>query len=116
MEVQTYFGAVRFLGIVELINTLEWLHPMELRNSKKSISIQWILGQGALTVRWARNGVTSQAEDVQGWSGMGWGGMHTATRPRANKNLNESPQHLARPLSTGGHTTLPPCGAPTDFV
>jgi hypothetical protein len=50
-----------------------------------------------------------------GW----WGGVHTATRPRANKNLDESPQHLARPLSTGVHTTLPPCppcGFPTDFV
>ena len=51
-----------------------------------------------------------------GLEGDGWGGMHTATRPRANTNLNESPQHLARPLSTGGNTTLPPCGAPTDFV
>jgi hypothetical protein len=45
-----------------------------------------------------------------GWRGMGGGGVHTATRPRAKQNLDESPQHLARPLSTGGHTTLPMWG------
>jgi hypothetical protein len=38
---------------------------------------------------------------------------HKAT---SQTNLNESPQHLAGPLSTGGHTTLPPCGVPTKFV
>jgi hypothetical protein len=45
-----------------------------------------------------------------GLEGDGWGGVHTAPGPRAKQNLDESPQHLARPLFTGGHTTLPPCG------
>jgi hypothetical protein len=35
---------------------------------------------------------------------------------QAKHTLNESPQLLAQPLSTGGHTTLPPLGVPTDFV
>jgi hypothetical protein len=56
---------------------------------------------------------TSQAEDVQGWRGMGGGGCIQAQGHEPTNILNESPQHLARPLSTRGHTTLPPMwGAP----
>jgi hypothetical protein len=47
---------------------------------------------------------------------MGWGEDIQRQGHEPTNTLNESPQHRARPLSTGGHTTLHPCEAPTDFV
>ena len=50
---------------------MEWLHPMALRNSEAILfhpRIFWPGGShGAVGQEWA----TSQAEDVQGWRGMG---------------------------------------------
>jgi hypothetical protein len=113
-EVQRHLGAAGFLGIAELTNTLEWLHPMELRNSEAILFHPRDLGPGGSHGAVGRSGATSQADEVQGWRGMVGGSAysHKATR---QTNLDESPQHLARPLSTGGHTTLPPCGVPTGW-
>jgi hypothetical protein len=92
---------------------------MELRNSEAILFHPTDFGpgasHGAVEQEWGNKSSRGRA----GLEGVGWGGVHTATRQRANKNLDESPQHLARPLSTGVHTTLqpcPPCGVPTDFV
>ena len=63
---------------------------------------------GAVGQEWGNQSSRGRA----GLEGDGWGGMHTATRPRANKNLNASPQHLARPLSTCGAYHPPPKWAP----
>jgi hypothetical protein len=88
---------------------------MELRSSEAILFYPRGFGPGGSHGAVARSGAKSQADEVQGWRGMGgWSAYsHKATR---QTNLDESPQHLARPLSTGGHTTLPPCGIPTDFV
>jgi hypothetical protein len=103
-------GTHKHIGVV---------HPMELRNSEAILFHPTDFGpggfHGAVGQEWGKKSSRGRA----GLEGDGWGGVHTATRPRANKNLDESPQHLARPLSTGVHTTLPPCptcGFPTDFV
>ncbi len=95
-----HIGVAASHGIVQFQKIL--FHPMDFGPGGS---------HGAVGQEWGNQSSRERA----GLEGDGWG-MHTATRPRANKNLNESPQHLARPLSTGGHTTLHPCGAPTDFV
>jgi hypothetical protein len=62
-----------------------------------------------------RRGATRQADEVEGWRGMGRGSAYSHKATSQTK-LDESPQHLARPVSTGRRTTLPACGAPTDLV
>ena len=114
-EIQRHFGAVGFLGIAEPTNTLECLHPMEVRNSEEILFHPRDFGPGGSHGAEGRSGATSQADEVQGWREMG-GANSYSHKATSQTNLDESPQHLARPLSTGWHTTLPPCGAPTDFV
>jgi hypothetical protein len=115
VELKGHFGAAGFLGIAELTNTLEWLHPMELGNSGAILFHPRDFGPGGSHGAVGRSGTTSRADEVEGWRGMG-GGNAYSRKDTCQTNLDESPQHLARPLSTGGHTTLPPCGVPTNFV
>jgi hypothetical protein len=84
---------------------------MELRSSEALLFHPSGFGPGGSRGALGRSGATSQADEVQGWRGMGgWKSYsHKATR---QTNLDESPRHLARPLSTGGHTTLPPIWDP----
>jgi hypothetical protein len=66
-------------------------------------------------VQWA--GVGQQVKPTKLRAGGGWvGGNANSHKAISQTSLDESPQHLARPLSTGGHTTLSRCGVPTDFV
>ena len=82
---------------------------------KFALSTLRILGQGPLTVQ--RAGVGQQVKPTKCRAGGGWvGGSAYSHEAKIQTNLDESPQHLARPVSTGGHTTLPTCGVPTDFV
>ena len=99
------------LGIAEPTNTLEWLLPVEFRNSEAILFHPKGFGPGGSHGAVGRSGATSQADEEQGWTGMG-GGNAYSHKATSQTNLDESPQHLARPLSTGRHTTLPPMGGP----
>jgi hypothetical protein len=84
---------------------------MELRNSE-AILKDWEPGgsNGAVGA-----GVGHQVKPRTCKAGGGWVGGNAYSHKPTN-TLNDFPQHLGRPLSTGGHTTLPPCGVPIDFV
>jgi hypothetical protein len=72
-EVQRHFGVAGFLGIAELTNTLEWLHPMEVHNSEAILFRPKDLGPWGSHGAVGRSGARSQADEVQGWRGMGKG-------------------------------------------
>ena len=89
--------------------------PWHCAIPKQSSSIQGVLGQGALTAQ--RAGVGQQVKPTRCRAGGGWvRGNAYSHKATSQTNLDESPEHLAQPLSTGGHTTLPPCGVPPNFV
>ena len=73
MEFQKHVGAAGFLGIAELTNPLEWLQPVALRNSEAILFHPRDFGPGAFHGAEGRSGATSQADQVQGWRGMGGG-------------------------------------------
>jgi hypothetical protein len=111
-ELRTHFGAAGFLGVPELRNSLEWRLPMELCSSEAILSHPRDLGPGGSHVAVGEEWGNKSRRGLARLEGDGWGGVHTATRPQAKQSLNESPQHMARPLSTGWHTTLPPMWGP----
>ena len=88
---------------------------MELRNSEAILFHPMDFEPGRSHGAVGRREAKRQADEVQGWRGMG-GGNAYSHKATSQTNLDESPQLLARPLSTGRHTTLPPCGIPTDLV
>ena len=63
-------------------------------------------------------GVGQQVKPRTCKAGGGWVGWITDGHKATSQQnpLKESPQHLARPVRTGGHTTLRPCGVPTGPV
>jgi hypothetical protein len=83
---------------------------MELRNSEAILFHPMDFVPGRSHVAVGRRGATRQADEVQGWRGMG-GGNAYSHKATSQTNLDESPQHLARPLSTGRLTTLPHVGS-----
>ena len=88
---------------------------MALRNSEAILFHRRDFGPGGSHGAEGRSGATSQADEMQGCRGMG-GGSAYSHKATSQTNLDESPQHLARPNSKGGHTTLTPCGVPPKFV
>jgi hypothetical protein len=121
----------RIHGVAEVPNILELRGSYELRNSetrwsggipwnsqapKQSSPIQVISGQGALTVQLGQDwGNKSNRGRARLEGGMGGGEYMKPHGHKPKTSLHESLQHLSRPLSTGGHTTLPPCGVPTGW-
>ena len=62
-----------FLEIAELTNTLEWLHALALRHSEAILFHPRDFGPGGSHGAEGRSGATRQADEVQGWRGMGGG-------------------------------------------
>jgi hypothetical protein len=88
--------------------------PRHFAVPKQSSSIQGIFGQGGLTVQ--RAGVGQQVKPTKCRAGGGWvGGSAYSHKATSQTNLDESPQHLARPLSTGGAYHPPPMWGPDRF-
>jgi hypothetical protein len=71
---------------------------MELRSSEALLFHPSGFGPGGSHGAVGRSGAKSQADELQGWRGMsGWNAYSLkATR---QTTLDESPRHLARPLS-----------------
>ena len=84
---------------------------MELRNSEAILFQPMDFEPGRSHGAVGRREAKRQADEVQGWRGMG-GGNAYSHKATSQTNLDESPQHLARPRSTGRHTTLPPMWGP----
>jgi hypothetical protein len=84
-EIQIHIGAAGILGIAKLTNTLEWLDPMELRNSEAILfhPMDFVPRGSHGTV--GRSGATSQADEVEGWRGMGGGECKQPQGHKPNK-------------------------------
>ena len=92
MELQEYVGAAG-----ELTNTLEWLDPMELRNSE-AISHPRDFGPGGSHGAVGQERGNHSSRGRAGLEGDGWEGSAYSHKATSQTNLNESPQHQARPL------------------
>jgi hypothetical protein len=89
---------------------------MELHNSEAILLHPRDFGPGCSHDAAGQERGNKSSRGCAGLEGDGWGGSAYCHKAAIQTNLNASPQHIARPLATGGHTTLPPCGVATDFV
>jgi hypothetical protein len=90
---------------------LEWLDPMDLRNSEAILFIPMDFVPGGSHGTVGRSGATSQADEVEGWRVMGGGGMQTATRPQAKQTWMSLLSTSTTPLYRGGIPPFPHVGS-----
>ena len=100
------------LGIAELKKSLEWLHPMALRNSEAILFHPRELVPGGLPRRRGQECGNKSSRRSEGLEGDGWGGSAYSHKAASQTNLDESPQHLAQPLSTRGAYRPPSMWSP----